>query len=119
MIGLPLRRLRPAQSAALQRRCRDAVLRAREEACELKHDEVDVGHLLIGWLREGDGLATTSTIFDPDPELQPPEGARREPAFHSVPRLSVWDAMKCVRPKLWDEDAKRLVGRREAHLARA
>jgi omega-6 fatty acid desaturase (delta-12 desaturase) len=44
------------------------------------------------------------------------------PELQSVPTLSFWDGMKCVRLKLWDEDAGRLVGwreAREAHLARA
>jgi omega-6 fatty acid desaturase (delta-12 desaturase) len=39
------------------------------------------------------------------------------PIFHSAPRLSLWDGLRVVRLKLWDEDAGRLVtwaeGRRE------
>jgi omega-6 fatty acid desaturase (delta-12 desaturase) len=31
------------------------------------------------------------------------------PIFHSVPRISLWDGLRAVRLKLWDEDAARLV----------
>ncbi len=31
------------------------------------------------------------------------------PMFHSVPTLSLWDGLRAVRLKLWDEDARRLV----------
>ena len=31
------------------------------------------------------------------------------PIFDSVPRLSIWDGLRAVRLKLWDEDAARLV----------
>ncbi len=31
------------------------------------------------------------------------------PIFHSVPRLSLWNGLRAVRLKLWDEDAARLV----------
>jgi omega-6 fatty acid desaturase (delta-12 desaturase) len=36
------------------------------------------------------------------------------PIFHSVPRLSLWDGLRAVRLKLWDEDAARLVTWAEA-----
>jgi acyl-lipid omega-6 desaturase (Delta-12 desaturase) len=36
------------------------------------------------------------------------------PAFQQVPTLSLWDGIKCLRLKLWDEDRGRLVGFREA-----
>ena len=31
------------------------------------------------------------------------------PMFHDVPTLSLWDGLRAVRLKLWDEDARRLV----------
>ena len=31
------------------------------------------------------------------------------PAFHDVPTLSLWDGLRAVRLKLWDEDRSRLV----------
>jgi omega-6 fatty acid desaturase (delta-12 desaturase) len=31
------------------------------------------------------------------------------PVFHDVPTLSLWDGMRAVRLKLWDEDGRRLV----------
>jgi acyl-lipid omega-6 desaturase (Delta-12 desaturase) len=31
------------------------------------------------------------------------------PIFHDVPTLSLWDGLRAVRLKLWDEDARRLV----------
>jgi acyl-lipid omega-6 desaturase (Delta-12 desaturase) len=31
------------------------------------------------------------------------------PIFHSVPTLSLWDGIRAVRLKLWDEDGKRMV----------
>ncbi len=31
------------------------------------------------------------------------------PIFHQVPKLSLWDGLRAVRLKLWDEDAARLV----------
>jgi acyl-lipid omega-6 desaturase (Delta-12 desaturase) len=31
------------------------------------------------------------------------------PIFHSVPTLSLWDGIRAVRLKLWDEDRKRMV----------
>ena len=40
-------------------------------------------------------------------------------AFQQVPTLSLWDGLKCVRLKLWDEDRGRLVGFREARSPRA
>jgi acyl-lipid omega-6 desaturase (Delta-12 desaturase) len=36
------------------------------------------------------------------------------PAFQQVPTLSVWDGMRCVKLKLWDEGRGRLVSFREA-----
>jgi acyl-lipid omega-6 desaturase (Delta-12 desaturase) len=36
------------------------------------------------------------------------------PMFHSVPTLTLWDGMRATRLKLWDEDARRLVGWKEA-----
>jgi omega-6 fatty acid desaturase (delta-12 desaturase) len=36
------------------------------------------------------------------------------PIFHSVPTLTMWDGLRATRLKLWDEDARRLVGWREA-----
>ena len=31
------------------------------------------------------------------------------PIFHDVPTLSLWDGLRAVRLKLWDEDGRRLV----------
>jgi omega-6 fatty acid desaturase (delta-12 desaturase) len=31
------------------------------------------------------------------------------PIFHDVPTLSLWDGLRAVRLKLWDEDRSRLV----------
>ena len=31
------------------------------------------------------------------------------PMFHDVPTLSLWDGLRAVRLKLWDEDGRRLV----------
>jgi omega-6 fatty acid desaturase (delta-12 desaturase) len=31
------------------------------------------------------------------------------PVFHDVPTLTLWEAMRCVRFKLWDEQRRRLV----------
>ncbi len=36
------------------------------------------------------------------------------PIFHDVPTLSMWDGLRCVRFKLWDEDRGRLVTFAEA-----
>jgi len=36
------------------------------------------------------------------------------PIFHQVPRLSLWDGLRAVRLKLWDEDSGRLVTFAEA-----
>jgi omega-6 fatty acid desaturase (delta-12 desaturase) len=36
------------------------------------------------------------------------------PIFHSVPTLTLWDGMRATRLKLWDEEARRLVGWKEA-----
>ena len=38
------------------------------------------------------------------PQLQPATGARREPGLHGVPTLSLWDGLRAVRLKLWDEE---------------
>jgi acyl-lipid omega-6 desaturase (Delta-12 desaturase) len=40
------------------------------------------------------------------------------PIFHQVPTLSIWDGLRAVRFKLWDEDRGRLVTFAEAHAAR-
>lgn len=39
------------------------------------------------------------------------------PVFQQVPTLSLWDGMRCVRLKLWDEEQARLVPFREARDA--
>jgi acyl-lipid omega-6 desaturase (Delta-12 desaturase) len=39
--------------------------------------------------------------------------------FHSVPTLSLWDALRAVRLKLWDEDSRRLVTFAQARAATA
>jgi omega-6 fatty acid desaturase (delta-12 desaturase) len=36
------------------------------------------------------------------------------PIFHQVPTLSLWDGLRAVRLKLWDEDRRRLVTFAEA-----
>jgi omega-6 fatty acid desaturase (delta-12 desaturase) len=41
------------------------------------------------------------------------------PIFHDVPTLSIWDGIKAVRLKLWDEDQRRLVTWAEARRLRA
>lgn len=41
------------------------------------------------------------------------------PVFHDVPTLSLWEAVRAVRLKLWDEDRCRLVTFAEARPARA
>jgi omega-6 fatty acid desaturase (delta-12 desaturase) len=38
--------------------------------------------------------------------------------FHSVPTLSLWDGLRTVRLKLWDEERGRLVGWAEARAAK-
>ena len=38
----------------------------------------------------------------------------RNPIFHEVPTLSLWDGFRAVRLKLWDEDRGRLVTFAEA-----
>jgi acyl-lipid omega-6 desaturase (Delta-12 desaturase) len=38
----------------------------------------------------------------------------RNPIFHDVPTLSLWDGLRAVRFKLWDEDRGRLVTFAEA-----
>jgi acyl-lipid omega-6 desaturase (Delta-12 desaturase) len=40
------------------------------------------------------------------------------PIFHDVPTLSLWDGLRAVRLKLWDEDAKRLVSFAQARAGR-
>jgi acyl-lipid omega-6 desaturase (Delta-12 desaturase) len=40
------------------------------------------------------------------------------PVFHDVPTLTLWEGVKAVRLKLWDEKAGRLVTWREARRAR-
>src|SRR5581483_747533 len=39
--------------------------------------------------------------------------------FQGVPVLSLWDGMKAVRLKLWDEESGRLVGFKQARVRRA
>jgi omega-6 fatty acid desaturase (delta-12 desaturase) len=36
--------------------------------------------------------------------------------FHSVPTLSLWDALRTIRLKLWDEDRQKLVTFAQAHV---
>ena len=36
------------------------------------------------------------------------------PMFHNVPTITLWDGLRATRLKLWDEDARRLVGWKEA-----
>jgi omega-6 fatty acid desaturase (delta-12 desaturase) len=40
------------------------------------------------------------------------------PVFHDVPTLSLWDGLRAVRLKLWDEDRGRLVTFAESRRAR-
>jgi omega-6 fatty acid desaturase (delta-12 desaturase) len=41
------------------------------------------------------------------------------PVFRQVPTLSLWDGMRCVKLKLWDEELGRLVTFRQARAGRA
>ncbi len=41
------------------------------------------------------------------------------PIFHDVPTLSLWDGLRAVRLKLWDEEHGRLVTFAQARAARA
>lgn len=41
------------------------------------------------------------------------------PVFGQVPTLSLWDGMRCVKLKLWDEELGRLVTFRQARAGRA
>jgi len=40
---------------------------------------------------------------------------RESPMFRDVPTLSLWDGLRALRLKLWDEDLKRLVTFAQAH----
>jgi omega-6 fatty acid desaturase (delta-12 desaturase) len=42
---------------------------------------------------------------------------RENPMFHHVPTLSMWDGLRAVRLKLWDEDRQRLVTFAQARKA--
>jgi omega-6 fatty acid desaturase (delta-12 desaturase) len=42
---------------------------------------------------------------------------RENPILHEVPTLSLWDGLRAVRLKLWDEDRKRLVTFAQARAA--
>src|SRR2546428_14173319 len=53
------------------------------------------------------------------PQLRPGAGASREPDVHDVPTLSLWDALRALRPKLWAEDLNRLVTFAQARKALA
>ncbi len=37
--------------------------------------------------------------------------------FHSVPTLTLWDGIKCMRLKVWDERSQRMVGWRQARAS--
>ncbi|MGH2851754.1 MAG: fatty acid desaturase, partial [Solirubrobacteraceae bacterium] len=39
------------------------------------------------------------------------------PLFHDVPTLSLWDGLRAVRLKLWDENERRLVTWADARAA--
>jgi len=43
------------------------------------------------------------------PHYNLPRAHRASPRFAAVPTLSLWDGLRAVRFKLWDEDAERLV----------
>jgi acyl-lipid omega-6 desaturase (Delta-12 desaturase) len=53
----------------------------------------------------------------PNYNLQPAHD--ENPIFHQVPTLSLWDGLRAVRFKLWDEDRRRLVTFAEARKRRA
>jgi omega-6 fatty acid desaturase (delta-12 desaturase) len=42
----------------------------------------------------------------------------QNPIFHGVPTITLWDGLRAVRLKLWDEDGGRLVGFPEARARR-
>ena len=44
---------------------------------------------------------------------------RENPIFHDVPTLSLWDGLRAVRLKLWDEDGRRMVTFAQARRAGA
>jgi len=52
------------------------------------------------------------------PNYNLPRAHEANPVFHDVPTLTLWDGLKAVRLKLWDEDVGRLVTWREARRAR-
>ena len=54
-----------------------------------------------------------------DPQLQPPARPRREPGLPDVPRLNLWDGVRALQLKLYDEDRGRMVTFRDAHTTRA
>jgi omega-6 fatty acid desaturase (delta-12 desaturase) len=51
------------------------------------------------------------------PNYNLPRAHHENPIFHDVPTLSLWDGLRAVRLKLWDEDRKRLVTFAQARRA--
>lgn len=53
------------------------------------------------------------------PNYNLPRAHAENPVFHSVPTLSLWDGLRAVRLKLWDERRGRLVTFAQARAGRA
>ena len=53
------------------------------------------------------------------PNYNLPRAHEQNPVFHSVPTLSLWDGLRAVRLKLWDEQRGRLVTFAQARAAHA
>jgi len=53
------------------------------------------------------------------PSYNLPRAHAENPVFQSVPTLSLWDGLRAVRLKLWDEQSGRLVTFAQAHASRA
>jgi omega-6 fatty acid desaturase (delta-12 desaturase) len=52
------------------------------------------------------------------PNYNLPRAHEANPLFQDVPVLTLWEGLLAVRLKLWDEDAGRLVGWRDARRSR-
>lgn len=73
----------------------------------------------LHWITGNIGYHHIHHLASRIPFYKLPKAMASHPALHEVPTLSLADSWSCLRYKLWDEKAERLIGFRELREAQA
>lgn len=72
---------------------------------------------ILPWLTAHIGVHHVHHLYSRIPFYHLPKVLKDFPELAEVRRITLWESLKCINLRLWDEDAKRLVSFSEARMA--